>query len=140
MLWFVQACFQAPQLPYILYNVFRYNTLLPMMAVAMSVFLYYLQLTEAYKNPDNWSEESRDIIRRHAAWMDDLGKQGILGFAGRTLYEPGDSRLFGIALLVAPSIEKAREIMADDPAVVHGIQQAEIHPYSLAIRHLQNLT
>lgn len=100
------------------------------------LFLYHLVLNEAYHDPAAWTDDDRATIRSHAEFLDELGRDGRLAFAGRTLYEPGHPDLFGIAVIRAPSMEAARELMAADPSVTAGIQRASIHPYSLAIRHL----
>jgi hypothetical protein len=79
------------------------------------------------------------IISVHAGFLDSLGIAGILAFAGRTLFEPGDKNLFGIAIIKASGIEEAENILSKDPAVVYGIQKAEIFPFSMGIRHLKNI-
>ena len=47
--------------------------------------------------------------------------------------------LFGFAIITARSMEEAKEIMAADPTALKGIQQGEIHPFSLGIRFFENL-
>lgn len=100
------------------------------------LFLYHLVLNEPYHEPAAWSEDDRATIRRHAEFLDGLGRNGRLAFAGRTLYEPGHPDLFGIAVIRAPSLEAAEDMMAEDPSVIGGIQRASLHPYSMAIHHL----
>lgn len=104
-----------------------------------NLYLYYLRLTDKYDKPDHWTDESRAIISRHAEFLDALGKTGILLFAGRTLFEPGDANLFGIAVIRADSLDHAQSIMADDPAVLNGIQQAQIFPWRLSIEYFDNV-
>ncbi len=103
------------------------------------IFCYYLKLTKAYEDPARWTDETEKAIQKHAQWLDDLGKQGILLFAGRTLLQPGDEHLFGIAIFKAPDISKAKALMAADPAVVAGIQKAQVFPYLIAIQHFENI-
>lgn len=103
------------------------------------LFCYYLKLTKKYADPSNWTSKDEQIIADHARWLDVLGTQGVLLFAGRTLFEPGHKDLFGIAIIKAKDIEHARRLMASDPAVIAGIQQAEIFPYSMGIKHFDNL-
>ncbi len=106
---------------------------------ADSIFCYHLHLTDKYTaDPIQWTEDTVNTISKHAAFLDDLGKAGILIFAGRTLFQPGNNRLFGIALIKAKDIETAIQIMEKDPAVVAGIQQMDIYPFSLAIKHFDN--
>ncbi len=104
-----------------------------------AVFLYRLQLTPKYTNTANWNADTEAVINQHVAFLDDLGRQGILLLAGRTLFEPGDDQLFGIALIKADSLQQAKTIMADDPTVVNQIHQAELLPFSLALSYFENL-
>ncbi len=106
------------------------------MAPTDPLFLYCLTLEDLYHAVENWTDETHTTVERHAAFLDDLGKQGRLAFAGRTQYDPGHPDLFGIAVIRAPSLEAAQELMADDPSVVGGVQRATIHPFSMGIRHL----
>jgi len=104
-----------------------------------SLFLYHLTLTETYNTPSMWNESTMVTIKKHAEFLEELGEQGILSFAGRTLFTPGDPNLFGIAVINAKSLSDARQIMSSDPAVVAGIQQANIYPFSMGIKYLKNL-
>ncbi|MEM7029651.1 MAG: YciI family protein [Chloroflexota bacterium] len=103
-----------------------------------SFFLYHLKLTKPYESLDHWTEKDNQIISNHAKFLSDLGEQGHLLFAGRTTYAPGHPNLFGIAVIKAESPEAAEQLMAGDPAVVHGIQQAEIHPYRMALSFFEH--
>ena len=103
-----------------------------------NLFIYHLTLTDTYNDPTNWNEQVMVIIQQHAAFLNDLGEQGILGFAGRTMFNPGDEHLFGIAVIKAESIDEAKRIMKNDPAVKHNIQRAQIFPFSMGIRFLDN--
>lgn len=102
------------------------------------MFLYKLTLAEKYKNPAVWNEDTEKVILDHFNWMQELGNKGILIFAGRTLLEPADKNLFGIALINAETPEQAHEIMKHDPGVVYGVQKAEIFPFRVAIDYFQN--
>ncbi|MEM7345450.1 MAG: YciI family protein [Chloroflexota bacterium] len=104
-----------------------------------SLFLYHLTLTPAYHDPSHWTDKDRQTIGAHAAFFDELGKQGHLIFAGRTQFDPGHENLFGIALIKAESLAAAEAMMADDPAVVHGIQQSQVFPFAVAIDHFANI-
>jgi len=103
----------------------------------LNYYLYKLTLTEKFLDPSNWNHEAERIIDLHMNFLDELGRNGILIFAGRTDYDPGHSDLFGIALIKAESLEKAKQIMSGDPAVVEGIQQSSIHPYRLALKFFE---
>ena len=106
---------------------------------SLKLFCYYLKLNDAYKNPTSWTEEVQQTLQRHAIWMDNLGKEGKLIFAGRTLVGLEDENLFGIAVVKAKDFEEATKMMSVDPAVVAGIQRSQVFPYSMAIRHPENL-
>ena len=103
------------------------------------LFIYHLTLTPYYKNPKNWTEATFQMIQEHATFLDNLGKQGILAFAGRTNLAFEDENLFGIAIIKANTLEQAKAILKNDPAVLNGIQQANIFPFWMGIRHLNNL-
>ena len=103
-----------------------------------SLYCYYLRLTAAYQDPEKWTPDTQQTIKNHAAWLDSLGKAGILILAGRTDFSPGDPRLFGIALVKAPDLHTAQAILKEDPAVIAGIQQANIYPFSMGIRYFEN--
>lgn len=104
-----------------------------------ALFLYKLELTDRYRDPTNWDVAATAIVEQHKTFLDDLGKQGILVFAGRTLFNPGDKDLFSIAVIIAPDLETAQQIMATDPAVVNNIQQATMLPFSIGTRYFKNL-
>lgn len=104
-----------------------------------SLFCYYLKLNTKYFDADAWTDEAMEAIDKHSSWLDNLGVNGVLLFAGRTTVQPGDEDLFGIAVIKAKDIEEARLIMADDPSVVAGIHSAKVLPYSLSIKHFENL-
>ena len=72
-------------------------------------------------------EESR-IIERHFEYLQRQEAEGRLILAGRI----EDGR-FGIALVEANSENKARRIMADDPAVKEGVFSGELLPFRLAL-------
>jgi uncharacterized protein len=101
-------------------------------------FLYKLTLTEKYQKAENWDENSEKIISEHFYFLDNLGKEGKLLFAGRTMYEPGDERLFGIAIIKESTLEEAVQLISKDPAVVNGIMTSAMYNYSIAIKHFEN--
>lgn len=103
------------------------------------LFLYRLLLSAKYQNPTAWDESTSQTIQAHVKFLDGLGQQGDLVFAGRTQFDPGDDRLLGIALIKAESLQQAQRMMADDPTVVQGIHEAAIWPFALAVEYLDNL-
>ncbi|MEM7332637.1 MAG: YciI family protein [Chloroflexota bacterium] len=103
-----------------------------------NLYVYHLKLAPKYTDPANWTDADHQIIGQHAQFFIDLGKQGVLLFAGRTDLPPGDANLFGIAVFKADSLESAKAIMANDPARRHGIQVGEILPFRLPIHFIEN--
>ena len=74
--------------------------------------------------------ESR-IVSEHFNYLKQLAKDGVLILAGRT--QNTDYSSFGIVLFNAETIERAREIMLNDPAVKNNVFRAELFPYKMAL-------
>jgi uncharacterized protein len=60
-------------------------------------------------------------LREHGKYMQGLAKRGVMIAAGPTLAEPG-----GLVLVQAASLEEARALMQNDPAVRSGIFVGEV--------------
>ena len=97
-----------------------------------------LRLNEAYQNSAAWTDKENDIIAQHFNFLLDLSKRGILIFAGRTEYQLDHKDLFGLALIKAETLEEAKSILLEDPAVKTGIQIADVHPFKMAIQAFEN--
>lgn len=102
-----------------------------------NTFIARLTLSEKYQK-EGFDEEAMQIIGEHGAYLDELGKQGTLIFAGRTMLLPGDKNLFGIALFKGGTIEEIEKIRDNDPAYMKGIQLWEIFPFMLAVNYFEN--
>ena len=74
--------------------------------------------------------ESR-IVSEHFNYLKQLTKDGVVILAGRT--QNTDYSSFGIVLFNAETIEAAREIMFNDPAVKNKVFRAELFPYKMAL-------
>lgn len=109
------------------------------MTTEKPLFIYRLRLTEHYRNAANWSDATNNIVSDHANFFIELGNKGMLIFAGRTALDPGDENLFGIAVIQADTVEEAKKIMAPDPVIINKIMQCEMFPFSMRIRHFNNL-
>jgi len=94
-------------------------------------FLYTLKLNPRLHGNNSWAEQDEQIVREHFQKLKDLTEQGIVILAGRTTRE--DSTDFGIVILETQSQEDAKQIMEEDPAVVHGIMTAELFPFGVAL-------
>jgi len=103
------------------------------------LFIARFKLTNFYKNPQNWGDNTYLIIEQHANHLKDLGSKGSLLFAGRTLMDVDDDDLFGIAVFISSSLEEANEIFKNDPAIKESIQEVNIFPFSLGIQYFENL-
>lgn len=104
-----------------------------------NLFICYIKLDGKYLDTEKWTDDTHKIIKQHSAYLDSLGKKGILVFAGRTRLNPSDKRMFGIAVFKAQSLEGAKKLISTDPAVVNNIQKVTILPLSLGKKHFQNL-
>ena len=102
-----------------------------------SLFLYRLHLNDRYRDEANWTEEAMTAVSRHAEFLDELGRQGRLAFAGRTQYGVDHPDLIGISVIRAESLNVAEQLLADDPAIVFGTHTGSVHPFSMAIEHLE---
>ena len=96
-------------------------------------FIYLLKLTEHYQNSANWTSETMRILGLHAAYLESLAQKGKVYLAGRTQYDPGHQDLIGITMLSVEDEAEAREIIVNDPSVLHGLMSATLHPYEIAI-------
>ena len=86
-----------------------------------------------YKPPrstfvDDATDEELMHIEHHFEYLKKLLSENILILAGRT----EDAHL-GIAIFEAESINKAQEIMANDPAIRSGVFTGEMHQFRLAL-------
>ena len=102
-------------------------------------FIYRLRLSPKYQNGKNWTNSTQETIQEHVNFLNELGNQGKLIFAGRTDLDLGNENQFGIALILAHSQKEAEEMMAKDPGVEAGIHLSEVYPFRLAISHFKNI-
>jgi uncharacterized protein YciI len=74
--------------------------------------------------------ESR-VVSEHFNYLKQLNSDGVVIFAGRT--QKTDISSFGIVLFNAESVDAAREIMMNDPAVKNKVFRTELFPYKMAL-------
>jgi uncharacterized protein len=74
------------------------------------------------------TQDEREIMERHFNYLNDLLSEEKLILAGPCL----DGK-FGIVVYRAESMEAAREIMDNDPAVLNGLMTGELHPYRVSL-------
>jgi uncharacterized protein YciI len=71
------------------------------------------------------------ILQDHVAYLERLAEKSVVLLAGRT--QTTDDATFGIVILKAVSELSARTIMANDPAVKHGVMNAQLFPYKISV-------
>jgi uncharacterized protein len=74
--------------------------------------------------------ESR-IVSEHFNYLKQLANEGVVILAGRT--QNTDYSSFGIVLFNAETMEAAREIMLNDPAVKNKVFRGELFPYKTSL-------
>jgi uncharacterized protein YciI len=97
----------------------------------MAQFLYRIKPTRLGMLTDGPSEREAAIVQERFEYLQALAAQGALLMAGRTL--TADEQSFGIAVFQAASESEAAAVMHRDPAVRHGVMQAELFPYRVAL-------
>jgi uncharacterized protein YciI len=97
----------------------------------MPQFLYRIQPARLGMLTEGPTEREAEVLGEHVAYLSRLVGEGSVLMAGRTL--TADERTFGIAVLVAATLDEAEAIMNDDPAVKHGVMRAELFPYRVAL-------
>jgi uncharacterized protein YciI len=90
---------------------------------------YLVMLNEGPKWTTKETPELQKLHAAHIAHILDLGKSGKEVLAGPI---GGDSKLRGVAVLSVATIEEARQLEDDDPAVKAGHLVADIHPWYAA--------
>ena len=70
------------------------------------------------------------IIDEHFEYLNNLLKTDDLLMAGPCL-----DHSFGVVVFEAKSLEAARSIMENDPAVKSGVMKAELHPFKVSLLH-----
>jgi len=79
----------------------------------------------------NSTEEDDKIMGEHFVYLKKLLASGELILAGPAL---NNDKPFGLVILKCDSIEKAREIMTNDPSVKSGIQNLKlVEPFRLSL-------
>jgi len=77
---------------------------------------------------ENTTEEEKRIIGEHFTYLQTLLDEGTLVFAGRC-----DDATFGLIILESDSLENAKQVMKNDPAVKAGVFSAEIWSFRTAL-------
>jgi uncharacterized protein YciI len=105
-----------------------------------NLFLGIYKLNPYYTDSTKWTKNTYSIIQKHVIFLDSLGNEGVLLFAGRTKYHIEHNDLTGIMILkYNKGLDSLKVIMKNDPAIINNVQTQEIHPYSMGVQHFQNL-
>jgi uncharacterized protein YciI len=99
-------------------------------------FLYRIQPVRHDMLTKGANEIESRIVSDHFNYLKRLTDEGVVILAGRT--QNTDYSSFGIVLLNAETIEEAREIMLNDPAVKNNVFRAELFPYKTALFNANN--
>jgi uncharacterized protein YciI len=97
----------------------------------LNQYLYRIQPVRHDMLTSGSTEFESRIVSEHFNYLKQLTSDGVVILAGRT--QNTDSSSFGIVLFNAETIEKAREIMLNDPAVKDKVFRAELFPYKMAL-------
>lgn len=93
-------------------------------------FIYVLTYTDEFKKAIKWTGKEGEIAREHVSYLKTLMDEEKGWIAGRTtnMYDPD---LFGVVIFDAPNIDKAKEIMGNDPLIKNNIMQGTVKPFSI---------
>jgi len=97
----------------------------------MPQYAYRIQPTRNGMLADGPTADEADVIGRHFEYLRELTAEGRVLLAGRTL--TADESSFGIVVFEASSEAEAREMVAADPAVRHGVMRAQLWPFRVAL-------
>lgn len=96
----------------------------------MNQYIYVVRPTRFAMLTEGPTAEEMQALGGHVQYLDGLVASGQVVLYGRT--QNNDERTFGIAILEAEDDAAAQRILANDPAVVHGVFAGELFPYAIA--------
>ena len=103
----------------------------------MEQFLYRIQPVRHDMLTKGANESESRIISDHFNYLKRLTENGVVILAGRT--QTTDYSSFGIVLLKAETMEAARQVMLNDPAVKNNVFRAELYPYKTSLFNPDNV-
>lgn len=95
-----------------------------------NAFLYILELAPTYRDTNNWTNNTQEIIQSHFEYLTALYHQNKVQFVGRTDYAPDQPHLKGYVLIATTDQEEATSIMQNDPCVLNKVMEAQLHPFN----------
>jgi len=114
----------------------NYHLLGAWIILSLEQFLYRIQPVRHDMLTSGANESESRIISDHFNYLKRLTENGVVILAGRT--QTTDYSSFGIVLLKAETIEAARQIMLNDPAVKNNVFRAELYPYKTSLFNPDN--
>ncbi|MBN1424167.1 hypothetical protein JXA88_06400 [Candidatus Fermentibacteria bacterium] len=97
----------------------------------MSQFIYRIKPTRIGMLVEGPTDRETQVLGQHFAYLEKLTASGQVLVAGRT--PTVDEGTFGIVVFEAESETEAERLMANDPAVLHGVMRAELWPFHVAL-------
>ena len=97
----------------------------------MDQFIYYLTVARPAMLTDGPTEDEKQLVSEHFAYLQRATEAGMVILAGRTASD--DPGTFGIVVFLAPDEDAARAFMAADPGVSGGVMTAKLWPFRLAL-------
>jgi uncharacterized protein YciI len=95
--------------------------------IPSGVFIYILRPVRLAMLTEGPTDEEQALAGAHWQYSINLLKRGILVFGGRTMVP--DNSSFAPVVIRAASVEEARAIMEQDPAVAGGVFSGELFPF-----------
>jgi len=95
--------------------------------VPTGLFLYTLRPARLAMLTDGPTPDEQALAARLCLYAQDLLTKGTLIVAGRTLQR--DPTTFAFAVIRAPSLDSARAVAEQDPAVAGGVFASEVFPF-----------
>jgi uncharacterized protein len=80
------------------------------------------------ESPTTFEEQT---VSDHFNYLEERVKKGIVLLAGRTLTE--DDHTFGIVIFLAEDMKSAKDLAANDPAIINGVMRAEVLPFRISL-------
>ena len=97
-------------------------------------YLYRLTLLPPFDKEANWTDEAVQLRNNHFEYLVKLKDKGKIILVGRTdvaLDHPGNT---GICIFKADDIDEAKQIAANDPAVMGNLMKAEVLPFKVVLK------
>jgi uncharacterized protein len=102
-----------------------------------ALFLYRIQPVRPEMLSEGSTETESRIAGEHFSYLKDLTEKGVVAMAGRTTNTESNS--FGIVVLRAESVDIAKQIMHEDPAVKNRVFRAELFPFRISLLKSENV-